>query len=55
MCREAERRGFPRARRRIILGDGASWIWRIATEDYPGAIQIVDLWHAKQKLLCAVG
>ena len=50
MRREAERRGFPLARRRVILGDGASWIWRIATEDYPGAIQIVDLWHAKQKL-----
>ncbi len=48
MRREAERRGFPLARRRVILGDGASWIWRIATEDYPGAIQIVNLWHAKQ-------
>ena len=48
MRREAERRGFPLARRRGILGDGESWIWRIATEDYPGTIQIVDLWHAKQ-------
>ena len=50
MRREAERRGFTLARRRVILGDGASWIWRIASEDYPGAIQIVDLWHAKEKL-----
>ncbi len=50
MRREAERRGFPLARRRVILGDGASWIWRVASEDYPGAIQIVDLWHAKEKL-----
>lgn len=48
--REAERRGFPRARRRVVLGDGAAWIWRIAAEDYPGAIQIVDLFHAKQHL-----
>lgn len=50
MRREAERRGLPRARRRVIMGDGAQWIWRIAGEDYPGAIQIVDLWHAKEKL-----
>ena len=48
--REAERRGFPRAGRRVVLGDGAPWIWRVATEDYPGAIQIVDLFHAKQHL-----
>ena len=50
MRREAERRGFTLARRRVILGDGASWIWRSASEDYPGAIQIVDLWHAKEQL-----
>ena len=36
--------------RRVVLGDGASWIWRSASEDYPGAIQIVDLRHAKEKL-----
>ncbi len=51
--REAERRGFPLARRRVILGAGASWIWRIASEDYPGAIQIVDLWPAKEQLWAA--
>ena len=50
MRREAERRGFTLAQRRVILGDGATWIWRVASEDYPGAIQIVDLWHAKEKL-----
>lgn len=50
MRREAERRGFTLAQRRVILGDGATWIWRVASEDYPGAIQIVDLWHAKERL-----
>ena len=53
MRREAERRGFTLARHRVILGDGATWIWRVAGEDYPGAIQIVDLWHAKEKLWAA--
>ena len=28
-------------------------IWRVAGEDYPSAIQIVDLWHAKEKLWAA--
>ena len=46
--REAERRGFTRATRQVIIGDGATWIWRMAQEDYPDAIQIADLWHAKK-------
>ncbi len=48
--REAQRRGFPRARRRVVLGDGARWIWAITTEFFPGALQIVDLFHARQHL-----
>jgi hypothetical protein len=48
--REARRRGFDQARRRVILGDGAPWIWNLADEQFPGAIQIVDLFHAKGHL-----
>jgi hypothetical protein len=48
--REATRRGFDRAARRAVLGDGAKWIWNLATENFPGAIQIVDRFHAKQHL-----
>jgi len=48
--REAQRRGFHQAQRRIVLGDGATWIWNLADEYLPGAIQIVDRFHAKQKL-----
>jgi hypothetical protein len=48
--REARRRGFDQATRRVILGDGALWIWNLASEQFPGAIQIVDLFHAKQHL-----
>lgn len=43
--REAERRGFSRAQRRVVLGDGSAWILRIAAENCPGAIQVVDLFH----------
>ena len=48
--REARRRGFDQAPRRVVLGDGASWIWNLADEQFPGAIQIVDLYHAKGHL-----
>ena len=48
--REAQRRGFERAARRAVLGDGAVWIWNLATEHFPGAVQIVDRFHAKQHL-----
>ena len=33
-----------------MLGDGARWIWKIADEMFPGAVQIVDLFHAKERL-----
>ena len=48
--REATRRGFDRAARRAVLGDGAKWIWNLADEHFPDAAQIVDRFHAKQKL-----
>ena len=48
--REAQRRGFDQAPRRVVLGDGAAWIWNLADDLFPGAIQIVDLFHAKQHL-----
>lgn len=48
--REAQRRGFDKAERRVVLGDGAPWIWNLADELFPGAIQIVDLYHAKEHL-----
>jgi hypothetical protein len=46
--KEAKRRGIDRAREIVILGDGAPWIWNIAEEHFPGARQIVDLYHARE-------
>lgn len=48
--REALRRGFERAPRQAVLGDGALWIWNLADEHFPRATQIVDRFHAKQYL-----
>jgi hypothetical protein len=48
--REARRRGFDQAERRVVLGDGAPWIWNLTEEHFPDAIQIVDRFHVKQHL-----
>jgi hypothetical protein len=48
--REAKRRHFVQALRTAVLGDGASWIWNLATELFPQAIQIVDRFHAQEHL-----
>ena len=48
--REAKRRGFDQAKRQVAIGDGAAWIWNTVSEQFPQAIQIVDLFHAKERL-----
>jgi hypothetical protein len=40
---EAWRRGWSRASRQVVIGDGAVWIWNLAQQHFPGATQIVDL------------
>ena len=47
---EAWNRGWSRAEKKVVIGDGAEWIWNLAKQHFPGAIQIVDLFHARQHL-----
>jgi hypothetical protein len=47
---EAWRRGWEWATIKIVIGDGAVWIWNLADQHFPGAVQIVDLYHARQHL-----
>jgi len=47
---EAWKRGWSRAEKKVIMGDGAEWIWNLAKLHFPGAVQIVDLYHARQHL-----
>ncbi len=47
---EGIRRGAGHVRQFTILGDGAAWIWNIASSKFPEATQIVDLWHAREHL-----
>ena len=47
---EAWKRGWSRAQKKVVMGDGAEWIWNLAEQHFPGAVQIVDLYHARQHL-----
>ncbi|MBM3190971.1 MAG: ISKra4 family transposase [Chloroflexi bacterium] len=39
-----------RASELVVLGDGAEWIWNLAHDNYPEATQIVDWFHAAERL-----
>jgi hypothetical protein len=45
---EAIRRGLYSAKQVVVLGDAAEWIRSIKEEHFPDAIQIVDLYHARE-------
>jgi hypothetical protein len=47
---EAWNRGWDRAAIRVVMGDGSHWIWNNADQHFPGAIQIVDLYPAREHL-----
>lgn len=47
---EAVRRGLNKAKRAVVIGDGAPWVWNLADLHFPGAIQIVDFYHAAEHL-----
>ena len=47
---EAQQRGWDRAQKKVVMGDGAEWIWNRTQEIFPGATEIVDLYHARQHL-----
>jgi hypothetical protein len=47
---EAWKRGWSRAKKKVVIGDGAEWIWNLAEQHFAGAVQIVDLYHARQHL-----
>ncbi len=47
---EACGRGWSRALKKVVIGDGAEWIWNLVALHFPDAIQIVDLYHARQHL-----
>ena len=53
MKREAQRREFPEARRRVFIGDGLPWNWSIQREHFAKFTPILDFIHAVQYLYSA--
>lgn len=47
---EAPRRGLEGAAAIAVLGDGAAWIWNLAAEHFPAAVQTVDWFHASERI-----
>jgi hypothetical protein len=52
---EAVRRGLERAGQVVCLGDGAAWIWKNFELTFPGAVQILDYYHACEYLVEMAG
>lgn len=47
---EAIRRGLYEAEKVVVLGDGAAWIRQMTEMHFPQAMQIIDLYHAREHL-----
>ena len=45
---EAIKYGVDYAEQVVVIGDGAKWIWNLASDNFPNATQIIDLYHAKE-------
>ena len=51
---EAIRRGIAWAKTVVFLGDGAAWVWKLARINFPGAVFILDFYHATEHLMLLV-
>jgi hypothetical protein len=47
---EAMQAGLGRARAKLIVADGAAWIWNLAHDRWAGATEVLDFYHATQHL-----
>ena len=47
---EALRHGLGRARERLVVADGAPWIWNVAQDRWSGSEELLDFYHASEHL-----
>jgi hypothetical protein len=40
--------GLGHARQKLVVSDGAPWIWNVAQERWRGAVEVLDFYHASQ-------
>jgi hypothetical protein len=47
---EAHAAGYGKAKKRVFLGDGAHWLWELASLHFPEATPILDWYHLSEKV-----
>ena len=47
---QSEWEGIGGADEVVVIGDGARWVWELAGQHFPGAVQILDFYHASGHL-----
>jgi hypothetical protein len=40
--------GLGRAQQKLAVSDGAPWIWNVVADRWPGAVEVLDFYHASQ-------
>lgn len=45
---EAKRLGLTDPEELSVLGDGAEWVWNLAEQHFPGADELLDIWHGAE-------
>jgi hypothetical protein len=40
--------GLGRAQAKLVVSDGAPWIWNVAQDRWPDAVEVLDFYHASQ-------
>ena len=50
LWQRARAAGLERAGRTVCMGDGSAWIWNLVAMHFPGALEIVDFYHAVEHL-----
>lgn len=50
---EAARLGLTDPGRLSVLGDGAEWLWNVAERQFPGAEQVLDIYHGAEHIAAA--
>ena len=49
-CPKLERHLATIKTRKVFIADGAKWIWNWVEDNYPGSTQILDYYHAVEKI-----
>lgn len=50
MRRHAAGVGALSAEQWVTIGDGAAWIWKVAAQQFPGSVEVVDYYHVSEQV-----